>query len=349
MRQKQSAQVSGLAKRQVDREVILVPGRRRRPLTLEDLERACLPHLTRLVADTALWRSKDYGTGWKVGDYNILIVETTVARDAMLYVQFWSEPQQPVLWEVSSGKPQPGARRFVTAHARRALREMGFELGGKVGNYGKQVGIGNRGDAASAARDVLRIHWEAFGYRGGTPLVARIIRGERAERGVFYTRFDPDDVVNLLVQNGYQAEVKKRERRPVILSSRDGFGFAVTLDVPAPDGCFTCLDVSALIGHASPETEVGWTAAVNEVNGRSRVVRAWIDGDGDVIAGTNIMCGQGVTADYVVEQIGGWMQSATALAVGPGRREDEEAEEPEGGASDGETPAGKSGKNTVVH
>ena len=46
----------------------------------------CLARLTRLVADTAVWPIADYLESWRVGDFNILIVETTLAPKAELFV-----------------------------------------------------------------------------------------------------------------------------------------------------------------------------------------------------------------------------------------------------------------------
>ena len=346
-----------LRSREKDVELVLVPAGARK-LTLEALEAACLARLARLVAETAIWRRDGYGAAWRVGDHNILIVETTVATDAVLYVQFWSEPEQPTLWEVSSANPQPGVDRFVTDESKRMLAEMGFEIGGKAGNLGKQVHVGNTGDAAAAARDVLRIFHGAFAYRGATALVARVMKGERSGRAVVHTRFEPDDVVTMLRHLGYEAEAKKDGERPLVLASQGGFGFAVTLDVPAHGGSFRCLDVTALVGHPDEDSHAAWAGAVNELNGRSRVARAWTDEDGDVIVGTSLMCGAGVTEDYIAEQLAGWLRAAVELAAsqagtgreepGPGQRQGKEGEE---GGHPGRRRRGgaRRGSSEVVH
>jgi len=313
MRSGKAALSSVLAPRDRAAEHLLVPAGRR-ALTREALEARCLPRLARLLERIAIRHGEDHGRHWKPGDFDILLVETTVAPDAVLYVQFWSEPGQPTLWEVCSGTPNPGARRFITARARRIIGEMGFAIGGQAGNFRKKVLVGNSGDALAGAGDVLRIFHEAFRYRGATPLVARVVEAERSGRAVVHDRFTPEDLVNILRHRGCVTELKKgRQRQPLVFVDAGGFRFVVALEVPADDGCFRCLDVTAMVGHVEGDTEAAWLTALNELNARSRVARAWVDADGDVLVGTSVMCTRGVTEDYVVEQIEAWLQSAQDL------------------------------------
>lgn len=298
-----------------DREIerLLVPAGSR-PLTLEALQQACLAPLTRLLVDAAVWPDKGYGRSWKVGDFNILIIETPIAPDASLYVQFWSEPNGQVDWEVSSGNWNPPARPFITARTRRCLAEMGFVIGGKAKNFGRNATVANRADAAAVARDVLRIFHEAFGYRGATPLVARLVKAERAGRAVVHTRFEPTDIVTLLNQLGYAAEwTNRRAKRPVVLASLGDFRVLVTMDVKAKEGGFECLDIGTVVGEMSQESASRWLSAINELNSHSRTARAWVDGDGDVIVGTSVMCRNGVTEGYLADRVTGWLYAASEL------------------------------------
>lgn len=56
---------------------------------------------------------------WDLGDYNYLVV--TIARDrrTSLYIQYWSEPHEPVSAEVCSGKWNPRALEFIRGGDRR--------------------------------------------------------------------------------------------------------------------------------------------------------------------------------------------------------------------------------------
>jgi hypothetical protein len=77
---KKTADAADRRKQTVER--VLVPAGPE-TLTLEALERKCLTRLTRLLIEAALWRPGDCGPAWRIGDYRILIIETTVAPDAI--------------------------------------------------------------------------------------------------------------------------------------------------------------------------------------------------------------------------------------------------------------------------
>jgi hypothetical protein len=104
---------------------------------------------------------------------------------------------------------------------------------------------------------VLRIFHDAFRYRGATPLVARVLEAERCGRAVVHGRFTPEDVVNMLRRSGHVTELKKgRQRQPLAFVDAGALRFVVALEAPADDGCFRCLDVTAVVGHVEGETSV---------------------------------------------------------------------------------------------
>jgi hypothetical protein len=193
----------------------------------------------------------------------------------VLYVQFWSEPDQAVCWEVSSGHRNRGARRFVTRQARRLLADMDFRVRGEARNFGKTATISNKADAAAVARDVLRILHDGFGYTGETALVAKTIASGRSEQAVVHTGLTPDDTVTLLRRLGCETELQKHEQGPVVFAQWEGFRFVATLAVADDAGVFRCLDLTAIVGQASNATMSAWAAEVNELNAASRVARAW--------------------------------------------------------------------------
>ncbi len=289
-------------------------------MTPAQVEKRCLARLTGLIQETAAWAPGGFRESWRLGDFNILIVETTVAPGAELYVQFWSEPNDVVAWEVSSGHLNPPLRKFVTARARAALGEMGFAVGGAAKNFGKTVSIANRGDAAAAARDTLRILHGAFGYRGLTPLVARVIQSGRSRRAVVYTRFSEGTTVTLLQELGFQTNVFRSGKRPVI-----GGRYAEVQFVVLP-GCpiertreFHCLDFVASVGHITDGSHAAWGEALNRLNGLSRVARGWIDEDGNVCVGMSLNGEPGVTEDQVRFDVSTWFRAAAELRGGPPR------------------------------
>ena len=287
-------------------------------LTLAQLENRCLARATKLVADTAIWPADGFGESWRIGDFNILIIETTIAPKAELYVQFWSEPNGPVDWEVSSGHVNPALRKFIGQRARRQLGEMGFAIGGQVNNFGKTVSVANHGDAAAVARDVLRIFHDALGYRGATPLVAKVVRAGRCGRAVVHTKLTLHDTTTLLQRLGYDTKVFKKGRRPVVGGRHQDFQFAVVLDVPAQHaGEFHCLDFIASVGKITDGSHAAWGAALNRLNGLARVARGWIDDAGNICVGASLSLMHGVTEDEIGHSIASWHRAATELRGGP--------------------------------
>jgi hypothetical protein len=303
--------------RDENREHVLLAGGREK-MTLSQFEKRCLASMTKLVAETAIWPLDGYRTAWRIGDFNILIVQTTVAPKAEFYVQFWSEPNGPVDWEVSSGHLNPALLKFIGKRARTRLGEMGFAVGGGAGNFGKSVSVANGGDAAAVARDVLRVFHDALGYRGATPLVARVIRGSRCGRAVVHTKLTLHDTTTLLQQMGYDTKIFRKGRRPVVGGRLQGFQFAVALDVPAPHaGEFHCLDFVTSVGRITDGSHAAWGEALNRLNGLSRVARGWIDDTGNICVGASLSLMNGMTEDEIGHTIASWHRAAAELLGGP--------------------------------
>ncbi len=317
MRSKASRGVPPLRHEEFER--LLLPGGREK-LTLAQLERRSLARVTTLVADTAIWPAGGFGESWRIGDFNILIIETTAAPEAGLYVQFWSEPNGPVDWEVSSGHLNSALRRFITTRARTRLGEMGFAIGGQAGNFGKSVTVANQGDAAAVARETLRIFHDALGYRGVTPLVAKVVRAGRCGRAVVYKTFTLHDTATLLQQLGYDTKVFKKGRRPVVGGRVQDFQFAVALDVPAQHaGEFQCLDFITSVGRITDGSHAAWGEALNRLNGLSRVARGWIDDSGNICVGASLSLMNGVTEAEIRHTVAGWHRAAAEIRGAPAK------------------------------
>lgn len=135
-------------------------------------------------------------------------------------------------------------------------------------------------------------------------------------------------------------------KRPLILASADTLRFAVVLDAPSPDGGFHCLDIMTIVGTTTEVTRAAWMAEVNTLNGQSRVVRGWVDPEGDVVVGMNIICREGVTEAYIVEQFTGWHRAALLLAD---RSPDEAAESDAEDAKGERGSEGAKSRGEVVH
>src|SRR5204862_1069774 len=99
------------------------------PITSADaLADRALRILTTRLWETCCWPASTTGH-WQIGDYRFLIVEFCPSAETCLCLQFWSEPDEPVLMEVSSGDWNPAALRYVWHDERRLLEERGFVAG----------------------------------------------------------------------------------------------------------------------------------------------------------------------------------------------------------------------------
>lgn len=338
--------------------VVLWPGGRR-VLSPEDLERACLPRLTKVLEQALLWDGRHPSFGWMVGDHTIVCVETMVTPDASLYVQFWSEPQEPVLWEVSSGHANPGARPFIKGEPSRRLRAMGFRIGGEARNFGRRVTVGTRDEAAQVARDVLRIYHEALGYRGRTPLTVEVHRCRRAAAARVISGVTPEDVRKLLVRAGFGATpAEPEDGRPRLTGTQGEFSFDVTLDARDEEtGLYTAVDVAAPV---APFEGTDMLVEMNLLNQMSRVGCAWIAGGSRVVVmGTSLAFVGGLTEAHIVERLTAWVRLAmvTITDLAPTRTRAKDGTRAKGGrrAKGGKSAAGSRGAKdaaagtTLVH
>ena len=136
---------------------------RKRPLSRAGLQARAGEAVTDLI-----WAACRWGRGWTLGEYASSCSSTDPSENVNLYVQFWSEPQQEVCWEVCSGKWNPPADEVMAGAPSESLERLGFTIGGGAGNFQRDVWIRRRRDAAQVATVVLDIFYDAFGYRGLT-------------------------------------------------------------------------------------------------------------------------------------------------------------------------------------
>jgi hypothetical protein len=276
----------------------------------------CRRRLSRLVWQTADWRWEDYGSGWKVGDYNFLILESTVAHDAILYAQLWSEPLEGVLFEVCSGEMNPGAKRFITDEVRSKLEALGFTIDKEeAANYRKEVGIGSPADAEVVANEMLHIFADVFEFRGRSPVTVRMVRGERAERAAVHKSLTPEDVKKVLDGAGYETFIHTFEAGPCIQAKRGGFNAAVTCDGrEGNSNLYTEFDLAAYVDVPNEEG----LQEVAELTTKYRFVRISVDRDGDVMFRASFSTDGGITTEAIVHfarNFEGVMHEVTRVAA----------------------------------
>ena len=262
------------------------------------LERKCLRALASLVWNTCDWDSGDYGERWKPGDFNFLVLESTYATDAILYAQIWSEPLEPVLFEVCSGEMNPGAKRHISEEARAKLVALGFSTPEGDQNFRKEIGVWSPGDAEMAAADMLRVLSDVFGYSGSTPLTTRLVRGERARRAVVHDALTPEDLRKILDHAGFKTTMATGTRLPMVRIELGGFAGGVMCDArKGESNLYTEFDCLSVIDRPLPEQVQKLTALMPNY----RFIRCRQDDDGDVTFRASFVTHCGITTEAVVD------------------------------------------------
>ena len=213
------------------------------------VERIIFKPRRRLMTRAALHRALDRVIGewltaacaWDdlaIGDHRFVIFSTDVRRDTHVYVQFWSEPMELVLWEVSSGNWNPPADVWLAGERSQRIEAFGFEIGGEAGNFQREVGIGSPADAARIAHEVVDLFYSAFDYRGTTALAAMLGYEGRSEVRPTFEAFTPQDVGKLFSEYGYrveEAEIERDGEPPMLRCRKRGVSTMVEFGEQVPD------------------------------------------------------------------------------------------------------------------
>jgi hypothetical protein len=288
-----------------------IPPLERQIQSLDQLCDALLPSVAAHIWRACCWpdRMKD---GWKIGDHCFVVFSLTPERNTELYVQFWSEPQEPVLVEVCSGEWSPGSVKYVQARQRALLASLGYEIGGEAKNLRRLVRINSVADAEAAAREMLRIFYDALGYRGQWALDVRLERGERAEAGYMYTAVTPEDLAKLAAARGYTAAVgTDDDGEPIVVLRRGRTRFAGLFGAAHSEALHDIVILDVSLPSPKEMTAAALTRLAGELPGV--VVRA--GGSMTVRLSMLLRLGGGVTAEWIAQSLDHW-----AIAVAKCRR-----------------------------
>src|SRR5690606_16524619 len=213
------------------------------------------------------------------------------------FAQFWSEPQEPVRWEMSSGHWSPEATAYVRSGPGAWISARGFVLEPN-GNYAKDIDVPDEAAVASLAREVVDLFYDAFGYRGRRRLEARIASASRAIPAWVYIALTPDDLVKILNTAGFKARVRREDEDAALATVAVRWsgikGIVLTSDPPEGQ------QVDALL-ELGPDVDVLRHEALS------------LSDEVDILT---IPLNGGVTAEWLVGQLAMWFkrQQATKQA-----------------------------------
>ncbi len=266
---------------------VLLPASKR-PRTRAQLTAALEPALKDVLARVCLW-----GDDWHVGDYRFCVLSFDLPNQVHVFLQFWSEPDDVVFWEVSSGKWDAPTEAYMTGERGQRLVAAGFAMGGEAENYQKVVEIETPREVAALTRQVIAVLYDALDYRGQQALDVQAVADSRALRAIVYDALVPDDLASLLEYAGYTCEVGEEadddaaETVPVYVR-RYGIKAMAMLTARDPeDGAFQAI----ALGPAPPASQPASDALLTE--GMDVLVLP--------LAG-------GVTALWLELQVAGWFE-----------------------------------------
>jgi hypothetical protein len=268
--------------------------------TLDAMCDRLLPTVAARVWSTCCWATR-MGNSWRIGDYSFLVVSIEPEPGTELYLQFWSEPKEQVLFEVCSGEWSPPSVKYVQKPQRDLLRSFGFAQGGRANNFRKVVSISSVAEAEHAAREVLRILFECFDYRGQWPLEFKGTRARRAEQEYVHVSLTPDDFAKLVAEEGYDATVTTADGGPLVVLDRDGRRFTARFDGKVADNnLYTAVLLDSFV------TAVATDAALMKLNARFPGITVQMYGDRNVRLSMPLFIGGGVTQRWILGAVHYW-------------------------------------------
>lgn len=198
-------------------------------LTRAELERAVARPIAKWIQAACIWDGDAI-----IGDYRFVVFSIDITRNLQVYVQFWSEPGEPALWEVSSGRWNPPADKYLAGERSGRIAAMGFEVGGKAENFQREVEFRTPQDVQRVAKDVFSIFYDGCDYRGVQPINAYLVFESRAELQPIYESFTPEDLEKILTVCGYRVAIEadddEEEPGAVLRATRRGIVTQILLE-----------------------------------------------------------------------------------------------------------------------
>jgi hypothetical protein len=132
-------------------DVLLRPSPKDRPRAA--LRGALLPRLREVLASVCLWAADS-----AIGDHAFCVLSYNPRRNVQVYLQLWSEPDDVVMWEVSSGNWHEPTKAYMRDARSDAVRRTGFRIGGRARNFQRQLQVETPEHVDALAEAVVDLH-----------------------------------------------------------------------------------------------------------------------------------------------------------------------------------------------
>jgi hypothetical protein len=272
------------------------------PSEAEVLRRAVLPKVLGHVRSVCGWDPEWSGGEWKLGDYSFYALSFDLDEHACAYVQVWSEPDEPVLIEVSSGAWNTRLALFVNFERQGRLRHRGFAVGGAAQNWQKRIAIDRPEESERIAHEIVDVLLTCLDWEGTRELRFSRTLESRAKAGFVYDALNRAMLVRVLTRAGYLVENDDGSRASVLVRTpTQRCGVQLSGERREGLGDYTVVTLRAAFG-CPPELAAHRAQQVNE---QYRFVTAQPDTSGVVLSHALLLEG-GVTEQFLVAQLEVW-------------------------------------------
>jgi hypothetical protein len=271
---------------------IVFPGAKKE-MSRAELRRALGPVLARWITSTCLWDDTA-----AIGDHRYVVFAIDVAPKVQVYVQFWSEPAEPVVWEVSSGRWNPPADKWLAGDRSLRIEAFGFEISGNAENFYREVEVRTPADATRIAQTVVDIFYAGFDYRWLRPIKAKMAYESRADMRFAYDSFTPEDLSKIFDGCGFSVEqFNDDEDAPALRAVRRGIVTTITCADRVPDQHLFQRAILTSVVEVPPEDARAAREAVERATGAQ---------PDSMEVGTTLVFEGGVTVGWVMRRIQDW-------------------------------------------
>ena len=277
------------------------------PAALERVLEAVTDHVERVCS----WPRSGQGSSWTIGDYSFYVLQFAAVEGALLYAQLWSEPDEGVLFEVSSGAWNPPAGEYISAAQREALLNRGFETGGRAGNYRKVIQLERAVGCRTLARELIGVLTECLGYDGRAALDYKLHLGRRTRTAQVFGTLTYDDFGRLLKSWGLAIEpLDSADRTAWRITGEYPFIARLMGETKEGSGEYEGFKLS-VFATLSPAVRI---SVERDLQQRLPFSRVYIDEDEDVVVSQLVFLGLGVTEAHMRQLMQFWRQALVQVA-----------------------------------
>lgn len=288
----------------------------RRARTRSAIFAACEKTLVAHLKSACLWPDREYGKSWRIGDYSTYVLEFSPSHGVEVYVQIWSEPDEPgVTFQAYSDAWILPRDQTADIRKQEMLRDHGFEISHQPHHYEKRIAVDGAKSVRHLAREAVVVLCKLFGYDGRVPLTYRLHLGTRLQAAWCAPAIAARELAKLMRRWGFEVEEEEVGGKPNLLSSSVGTQpFLVALAGEQAEGSneYGMLGLRAFFRFEGGVPD----DLANTICREFATVQASVDEEGDLVVQMPVLLHGGVTEANLEMNFHLWRQTLEAIVRG---------------------------------